>query len=110
MVRWSCGAVAQLEERLVEAQKVVGSTPTGLTEGYWCRGNMTDFHSVVVGSNPTYPSKPLWRNWATRHPLKVEIPGSIPGGGTHQQTPVVYRLGSEIFTLQKRVRVPLGVR
>lgn len=35
-----------------------------------------------AGSSPAVASKPLWRNWLTRHPLKVENPGSSPGSGT----------------------------
>src|SRR3954454_9219637 len=47
------GTQAHADERPVEAREAAGSTPASSASWTWCRGNMPDFQSGVVGSIPT---------------------------------------------------------
>ncbi len=83
------------------------------------------------GSTPPGGTR-RWRNGTARFPSKETAPGSSPGRRTHapleerdnssgpqpgdcgfeprtEHGPIVYRLGSGIFTSEDRVRLPVGL-
>ena len=48
-----------------------------------------------------------WRNGKRAQALNLEAAGSNPARSTHG--PIVYGLGSEVFTLGNGVRLPVGL-
>ena len=59
LIKQARGSIAQQVERRTFNPLVLGSIPSGLTNGVWCNGNTVDFDSTFLGSNPSTPSKEL---------------------------------------------------